>query len=229
MSDENTSSKIDIIYSDKHIAVCIKPAGIPCESSNKSTATVLDILKAQLAEKGQEYVAMVHRLDQVTEGIMVFSLSPMSTGKLSESIASGATSKQYLAVVHGVPEESRGELHDILFKDSGKNKTFVVKRERKGTRPAALRYDVIGTIDNERFGRLSLLRIDLITGRTHQIRVQFSSRGMPLLGDGKYGAKDNFPFVALLSHKISFPHPKSRKPLEFTFDPPSAFPWDAFN
>ena len=228
MGGEDRIQKINILYSDRYIAACVKPAGVPCESADQNATTVLDMLKAQFAEKGQTYVAPVHRLDQVTEGVMIFSLSPKTTGKLSESIASKEVKKQYLTVIHGEPETRAGELHDILFRDPKKNKTFVVNRERKGTRQAALCYEVIATIEDERFGKLSLLRIDLITGRTHQIRAQFSSRGMPLLGDGKYGAKDNFPFVALLSHKISLSHPESRKLLEFSYSPPDVFPWNAF-
>lgn len=212
--------EIKIIYSDEAIVVCVKPAGVPCESANEKVKSLGDILCEQLKVP---YVGMVHRLDQVTEGLIVYSLSPKYTGKLCELIASGEAKKEYLAVVHGMPVPSIGEMRDLLFRDPRKNKSFVVDRQRRGVKEALLEYETLDT----KVG-LSLVRIRLHTGRTHQIRVQFSSRGMPLFGDGKYGAKDNAP-VALLSYKLSFPHPKTKKPLEFSLDKPSDSPWDKFD
>ena len=212
--------EIKIIYSDEAIVVCVKPAGVPCESANERVKSLSDILSEQL---GVPYVGMVHRLDQVTEGLMVYSLSPKYTGKLCELIASGEAKKEYLAVVHGTPVPPIGEMKDLLFRDPRKNKSFVVDRVRRGVKEALLEYEALSSKDG-----LSIVKIKLHTGRTHQIRVQFASRGMPLFGDGKYGAKDNAP-VALLSYKLSFPHPKTKKPLEFSIDKPTAYPWGSFN
>lgn len=212
--------EIKILYKDDSLAVCVKPAGVPCESANKNVKSLTEILSEQLKAP---YVGMVHRLDQVTEGLMVYSLSSKVTGKLCELIASREAKKEYLAVVHGTPENDKGEMRDLLFRDVKKNKSFVVNRKRGGVKEAFLEYEALDAKDT-----LSLVKIKLHTGRTHQIRVQFASRGMPLFGDGKYGAKDNAP-VALLSYKLSFPHPKTNKSMEFSLDMPTAYPWDKFN
>ena len=216
---------IKIIYFDRDLLVCVKPAGVPCESANDKVKSLGDILKEQL---GVPYIGMVHRLDQVTEGLMVYSLSEKATGKLSEYVANGTAKKEYLAIVHGIPEAPKGEMRDLLYRDPRKNKSFVVDRKRAGVKEALLEYSLIGSVES-RYGILSLVRIKLHTGRTHQIRVQFASRKMPLLGDGKYGAKDNGADVALLSCHLSFPHPKSGKPMEFSLDKPSTHPWDQFD
>lgn len=225
MTEKN---EIKIIYSDPSLLVCVKPAGVPCESADVNTKCLSELLTAQLTKDGDiPYVGMVHRLDQVTEGLMVYSLSEKATGKLSEYMASGEAHKEYLAVVHGVPEPPVGEMCDLLFRDPRKNKSFVVDRKRRGVKEARLEYAIVSSAGS-RYGTLSLVRIKLHTGRTHQIRVQFASRKMPLLGDGKYGAKDNGASVALLSCRLAFPHPKSGKRLEFSIDPPDSFPWNIF-
>ena len=225
MSENN---EIKIIYSDRSLLVCIKPAGIPCETANEKTKSLSDILSEQLSSNGKTpYIGMVHRLDQVTEGLMVYSLSEKATGKLSEYMSSGEAHKEYLAVVHGTPDAPEGEMRDLLFRDPRKNKSFVVDRSRRGVKEAKLEYKLLCTTDTP-YGTLSSVRIKLHTGRTHQIRVQFASRGMPLFGDGKYGAKDNAPRVALLSHRLVFPHPQNGKTMEFSIDKPNDFPWNIF-
>ena len=216
--------EIKIIYSDSSVVVCVKPAGVPCESANEKVKSLTNILSEQL---NAPYVGMVHRLDQVTEGLMVYSLSEKATGKLSEYIAGGQAEKEYLAVIHGIPELPEGEMRDLLYRDSKKNKSFVVDRKRGGVKEALLEYKLLGSAESK-YGTLSLVRIKLYTGRTHQIRVQFASRKMPLLGDGKYGAKDNGAGVALLSCRLSFPHPKSGKQMDFSIDPLGGFPFDIF-
>ena len=215
---------IKIIYSDQSLLVCVKPAGVPCESANEKVKSLTDILKEQLCAT---YVGMVHRLDQVTEGLMVYSLSEKATGKLSEYMASGVAHKEYLAVVHGIPEAPEGEMRDLLYRDARKNKSFVVDRKRAGVKEALLEYKLIGSAESK-YGTLSLVRIKLHTGRTHQIRVQFASRKMPLLGDGKYGARDNGADVALLSCRLSFPHPKNKKQMDFSIVPEDKFPFNIF-
>ena len=215
---------IKIIYSDQSLLVCVKPAGVPCESANEKVKSLTDILKEQLCAT---YVGMVHRLDQVTEGLMVYSLSEKATGKLSEYMASGEAHKEYLAVVHGIPEAPEGEMRDLLYRDARKNKSFVVDRKRAGVKEALLEYKLLDSTESK-YGTLSLVRIKLHTGRTHQIRVQFASRKMPLLGDGKYGARDNGADVALLSCRLSFPHPKTKNQMDFSIAPEDKFPFNIF-
>lgn len=221
---------VEIIYSDSSIIVCRKPAGTVCEATNgkESMITLLSEILSGGNDSKPRYVGLVHRLDQVTEGLMIFSADPKLTGKLSEAVAAKETEKEYLAVVHGAPAESEGEMCDLLFRDAKKNKSYVVKRNRKGVREAVLTYRLIDTVESK-YGEISLVAIKLGTGRTHQIRVQFASRGMCLVGDGKYGAKDNAPSVALLSHKLTLTHPKTKKRMIFEIDLPKESPWELFD
>ena len=221
--NEKNEKNIEVIYRDKSLAVCIKPAGVACEAADQRECMPSLISR----ELSVDYVGTVHRLDTVTEGLMLYSLDKRVTGRLTEAIAARETEKEYLAIVHGRPEETEGEMRDLLFRDSGKNKTYVVKRERRGVREAILTYRVIETKETD-YGVLSLVRVKLVTGRTHQIRAQFASRSMPLLGDGKYGAKDNAPRVALYSARISFAHPVGGKRMEYE-KIPSENPWDMFD
>ncbi len=179
---------MEILYSDRDIAVCVKPVGF------NSEADVPAALKDAL--DGEFFT--VHRLDQNVGGVMVYARSKAAAAELSRAIQSGEMIKEYLALVHGTPPVS-GLLEDLLWKDSSKNKVFVVKRERKGVKKALLEYKTL------RQGEDSLVRIRLHTGRSHQIRVQFASRGFPLLGDHKYGARDNIPAPYLFSCKLTFP------------------------
>ena len=133
-------------------------------------------------------------------------------------MAEGRFQKEYLALVHGRPEDPSGDMEDWIFKDA-RNKTFVVKRERKGVKKASLSYETLQTRADETYGTLSLVRIRLHTGRTHQIRVQFASRKMPVLGDGKYGAKDNAPFLGLACCRLTFRHPATGEAMTFTHMP----------
>ena len=179
---------MEILYSDRDIAVCVKPVGL------NSEADVPNALKEAL---GDEFFT-VHRLDQNVGGVMVYARSKTAAAELSRAIQSGEMIKEYLALVHGAPAES-GVLEDLLWKDSSKNKVFVVKRERKGVKKAKLEYKTL------RQGEDSLVRIRLHTGRSHQIRVQFSSRGFPLVGDHKYGTRDDASAPYLFSCKLTFP------------------------
>ena len=186
----------EILYSDRDIAVIIKPVGIVSEDGEGSVCTLIrDAL-------GTDTVHPIHRLDRDVSVVMVYALSKKAAASLSQAVAENRLEKIYLAVVHGAPEAASGVYTDLLFKDSKKNKSYVVKRERKGVRHAELSYEVLATADER-----SLVRIKLHTGRSHQIRVQFSSRKMPLFGDRKYGAADGEKQIALFSHSITFPHP----------------------
>lgn len=159
----------------------------------------------------------VHRLDRETGGVMVYAKTPAAAAALSAQITQKQMKKEYLALVHGQAPDS-GEMLDLLFYDRTKNKSFVVSKARKGVKEARLAYR---TLCSEKRNGLpySLVQVRLLTGRTHQIRVQFASRQMPLAGDRRYGAKDDFPVLGLWAYRLSFFHPVSKEPLIFTQPP----------
>ena len=180
---------MEILHSDKDFVVCIKPVGVDSEHE----------LPATLQEKLGGEIFTLHRLDKNVGGIMVYARNKTAAAALSKAIAQGEMVKEYVAVVHGAPPPE-DDWEDLLFKDSRKNKVFVVKRQRNGVKMARLTYQVLKT------GEQSLVRIRLYTGRSHQIRVQFSSRGFPLVGDHKYGSRDDAKAPMLYSCCITFPY-----------------------
>ena len=179
---------MEILYSDPRIAVCLKPVGMDSESD------VPNALKEQLG--GECFT--VHRLDQNVGGVMVYARTKAAAAELSQAIQDGTMIKEYVAWVHGTPPES-GDWTDLLWKDSIRNKVFVAKSERKGVKKARLEFRRLAA------GADSLVRIRLHTGRSHQIRVQFASRGFPLIGDHKYGARDEANAPCLFSCRLTFP------------------------
>lgn len=180
---------MEILYSDQNIIVCIKPVGLDSEKQ------VPELLKTKF--DGDIYT--VHRLDMNVGGVMVYARKKQAAAQLSRSIQEGTMIKEYMATVHGTPPES-GEWEDLLWKDSRKNKVFVVKRMRNGVKKAKLEFVRLTE------GEASQVRIKLHTGRSHQIRVQFASRGYPLVGDHKYGSRDKKTAPMLYSCKITFPY-----------------------
>lgn len=203
------------LFENSEIIVIVKPAGISSEENGKD-----NVIKRLREIYGISEIYTVHRLDQVTSGVMVYAKTKNAASFLTKQITENTFTKEYHAVVHGVMEEEKGEFCDLLFKDSAKNKSFVVKRERKGVKKASLSYETVKTE-----GELSLVKIRLHTGRTHQIRVQFSSRKHPVYGDGKYGASDNIPFIALFSSSLTFYDPETKKQMTFSAPLPR---WDFF-
>lgn len=199
---------MNILFEDGEIIVCEKPAGASCEKCGIPG----DMTTALLEHTPEIY--MVHRLDTPTRGLMVWAKTKRSAASLSEQFASGKAHKEYEALVHGIPAPTEGEMEDFLFFDRNKNKSFAVKKQRNGVKKALLTYRTVET-SAENGVVLSRVRIQLQTGRTHQIRVQFASRGMPLAGDGKYGAKDNRKELALRCAELSFFHPVSGEHLCF--------------
>lgn len=179
---------MEILYTDTHIVVCVKPVGLDSEA---------DVPRSLSEVVGGTFFP-VHRLDKNVGGVMVYARTKAAAAALSKVIQDNAMVKEYVALVHGTPPE-QGDWEDLLFKDSSKNKVFVVKRERKGVKKARLEF--IRQTDSDP----SLVRIRLHTGRSHQIRIQFASRGYPLLGDHKYGAHDDSPSPMLFSCKLTFP------------------------
>lgn len=182
---------MEILYSDKQIIVCVKPVGLDSEHE------VPEALKEDLGGE----IFPIHRLDKNVGGVMVYARTRQAAAALSKAVQEGTMVKEYVALVHGTPPES-GDWTDLLFKDSSKNKVFVVKKERRGVKKARLEFTRLTE------GETSLVRIRLHTGRSHQIRVQFSSRGFPLVGDHKYGARDDSPAPMLFSCKLTFPYGK---------------------
>ena len=180
---------MDFIYTDKDIAVCVKPVGMDSEH---------ELPEAIVKELGGE-VFPVHRLDKNVGGLMVYARTRRAAAALSRAIQEGTMVKEYVAVSHGTPPE-QGDWQDLLWKDARSNKVFVVKRQRKGVKEARLEFTRLSV------GEASLVRVRLHTGRSHQIRVQFASRGYPLVGDHKYGARDETPSPMLFSCALTFPY-----------------------
>ncbi|MBQ9744624.1 MAG: RluA family pseudouridine synthase [Clostridia bacterium] len=207
-----------ICYKDKNIVVCEKPYGISSQQSDKEN--MISLLEKELGCT----VYPVHRLDITTSGLIVYALNKKSSATLSDMIAKGELQKEYYAIVHG-EIQTQGRLIDLLYHDRIKNKSFVTDAERKGVKRAELEYKLVDTIE-QNGDMLSLTRIKLITGRTHQIRVQLANIGHPLCGDGKYGARDNLR-IHLHSAFLSFTHPISRKKLTFSSAPYGDM-WDKF-
>lgn len=205
---------VNILYEDKWLCLCIKEPGILSEEGGMP-----ELLKEQC---GMAHFC-VHRLDRAVGGLMVYARDSRTAGKLSALVSGREFEKEYLAIVQGKPENDSGEMCDLLFKDSSKNKSYVVSRMRKGVKEAKLEYEVICT-HNESI----LVKIKLHTGRSHQIRVQFSSRSMPLLGDVKYGSVYKDCSIALWSHRLSFKHPVTGKTIDISQLPPQVSPWTDF-
>ena len=211
---------MDILFEDKHLIFAVKPVGVLSQSGDGEN--MIDLLSV-----GRGEIFPIHRLDKNVGGVMVFAKTKSAAARLSDMVQKNEIRKEYLAVVCGVPQEKSAVLKDLLFKDSSKNKSFVVKRMRKGVKEASLEYETLGTVgDGE--DSLSLLKILLHTGRTHQIRVQFSSRKLPLLGDRRYGGKSAECDVALFSHSLTLKHPFTGEELHFEAEPKNEYPWNLF-
>lgn len=207
---------MEIIYADKRIVVAVKPVGI---LSTDEPGGMPELLRQEL---GTDCVRTVHRLDAQVSGLMVFARSVKAASMLSEQMRNHLFHKEYLAVVHGEPPEA-GTLVDLLGRDKRRRLTYVSQVPGPDVREAKLNYRVL-----DRCEGYSLVSICLETGRTHQIRVQFASRGWPLVGDRKYGiGGENVP-IALWSHRLAFIHPETGQPLEFTLLPPKESPWHWF-
>lgn len=207
---------MEIVYQDEQLVVCLKPAGL---LSTDEPGGVPERLREQLHT---EEIRTVHRLDRVVGGLMLLARSAEAASALSRQIRDGDFDKRYLAVVHGETPD-RGELRDLLLRDKAERKTYVVTERAKGVQEAVLRFETLGRAEG-----LSLVRIELLTGRTHQIRCQFSSRGLPLVGDRKYSLNEDGCEIALWSQSLSFLCPSSGERLRFSAPPPARWPWTLF-
>lgn len=205
---------IEIVYADEDIVVCVKP---PRVLSTDEPGGVPELVRQALSTQD---VRTVHRLDRVVSGLMVLARSPQAASELSRQIREDRFEKEYQAVIHGVPEEKEGRLTDLLLRDKARKMTMVVPEMAKGVQPAALCY---GVLSGNR--RLTKVQIRLETGRTHQIRVQFSSRNLPLVGERKYSTLEDPCEIALWSYRLAFCHPITGEKMEFIKEPPRVYPW----
>ena len=209
---------MEILYQDKRILVAIKPSGV---LSTDEEGGMPQLLRDELGDPNA-CVRTVHRLDAAVSGVMVFARSAKASSLLSQQIRERKFSKEYLAVVHGQPP-AEGELMDLLARDKQRRITYLTDTPGKEAQEARLTYQVLA----QRQG-FSLVKIQLHTGRTHQIRVQFSSRGWPLAGDRKYGRDTTEHPIALWSHSVAFAHPETGETMEFRQNPPDTYPWNLF-
>ena len=207
---------MELIFQDRDIVVCVKPARV---LSTDEPGGVPELVRQALGDPTAD-VRTVHRLDRVVSGLMVLARNPAAASELSRQIREAGFQKEYLAIVHGCPEQPCGRLEDLLARDKARKMTFVAKEMAKGVQPAALTYQVLNAQNG-----MSRVRIQLETGRTHQIRVQFASRNMPLVGERKYSTLEDPCEIALWSYRLAFIHPATGEPMEFVLEPPMAYPW----
>ncbi len=210
---------MEIFYSDEMVIVCVKPQRV---LSTDEPGGMPELVRDALADPNAD-VRTVHRLDRVVGGLMVLARNAQSASELSRQIREDKFKKEYMAVVHGRPEYDVGKFYDLLFRDKARKMTMVANEPGKGVQPASLGYRVLAHCDG-----MSKVRIQLETGRTHQIRVQFASRGLPLMGERKYSTLEDDCEIALWSCKIGFTHPTTGKKMEFEIEPPNVYPWNCF-
>ncbi len=207
---------MEIIYMDADLLVCVKP---PRVLSTDEPGGLPELLRQELGDENAP-LRTVHRLDRVVSGLMVLARNAQSASELSRQIRENEFHKEYLAVIHGQPQESEGTLTDLLYRDKARKMTRVALQPGKGVQEAVLHYELLRSAQD-----MSRLRIRLQTGRTHQIRVQFSSRGMPLVGERKYAELKDSCEIALWSYTLGFTHPRTGQSMTFTKEPPEDHPW----
>lgn len=209
---------MELLYVDWEIVVCIKPARV---LSTDEPGGLPDLIREALGDPEAD-IRTVHRLDRVVSGVMVLARNAKAASELSRQIREDRFQKEYLAVLHGCPEKTRGTLRDLLYRDKARRMTMVAAEPAKGVQEAILDYQLLAKSET-----LSRVSVQLRTGRTHQIRVQFSSRGMPLVGERKYCTLEDPCEIALWSHCIGFHHPGTGEWVTFSKEPPQIYPWTA--
>lgn len=214
---------LDILYEDNHVICVVKEPNIPVNLDDSKDVCLMDLIKDYLKvtynKPGNVYLGLVHRLDRPVGGVMVFAKTSKAASRLSEAIRTDKVEKKYLAVIDGIPQKSKDTLIDYLHKDTKTNTVKTTTKDRG--KYASLDYTTLQTKNN-----LSLLQIHLHTGRSHQIRVQFSSRNLPLLHDQRYHPHPSRGQIALWSYSLSFPHPTKQTTVTITKLPPQ--PWHNF-
>ncbi|PZE21887.1 RluA family pseudouridine synthase [Paenibacillus xerothermodurans] len=218
--------EVPVLYEDNHVIVVVKPVNVPTQADDSRDPDLLTLIKQDLKQRhhkpGNVYLGLVHRLDRPVGGVMVFAKTSKAASRLSDAVRTRSIGKRYTAVVHGKPKQPQGTLRHYLLKDTKSNMVCVVPESKAGGKEAILDYRLLDHADG-----LSLIEVELHTGRPHQIRVQFAAIGCPLVGDQRYGMHLTKPGqqIALWSTKLSFEHPVTKEMLTFTSTPPKAFPW----
>jgi 23S rRNA pseudouridine1911/1915/1917 synthase len=210
---------MEILYSDNDIIVCVKPARV---LSTDEPGGLPDLLRQELGNLDED-IRTVHRLDRATGGLMVLARNAKAASELSRQIREEGIGKEYLTVVHGLCPE-QGSMRDLLYRDKARKMTFVADVPSKETREALLDYKRLGYNED-----MSLVAVRLHTGRTHQIRCQFASRGLPLVGERKYAELNDPCELALFSCALEFTHPSTGEKLRFSKEPPGQWPWNSFS
>ena len=218
---------VKVLYEDNHLIVAIKPAGVLSQSDGSNAPDMLTILKAYIKDKyqkpGEVYLGLVHRLDRPVSGVMVFARTSKAASRLSEQIRTRRVEKIYRCVVNGVLE-GEGRLDNFISKDEASNTVTVSDVEKPGFKASYLDYRALASKDG-----MTLAEVKLGTGRSHQIRAQMAHAGHPLLGDQKYGKKDErTKDIALEAYKLSFEHPVKREFITFEAPIPESYPWSLF-
>lgn len=225
---------IKILFQDECIIVVEKPPKMPCQSDKTEDENLLSLLTKQLLEGGTKdpYLGLVHRLDRPVGGVLVLAKTKEANRILSKQISERSLTKEYLTVVCGIPTDPHGELRDYLKKLVTINMSKVVPKGTKNAKEAILEYSLIDTRNTDEYGDISLLKLNLKTGRHHQIRVQLSNAGLPIWGDNKYNKvfvkKKGWTQISLWAHKIAFRHPKNNTLVSFLSIPNDEYPWNFF-
>lgn len=220
---------IRVIYEDNHLLVVEKPVNILSQGDDTNDKDMVNLLKDYVKKKynkpGNVYIGLIHRLDRPVGGVMVFAKTSKAASRLSEQVRNKTFNKTYLAIIHGNMKSGKDTLKDFLYKNKKTNMVTVVKKNHKDAKEAELDYKILNFKEN-----LSLVQVNLKTGRSHQIRVQFSSRKHPLYGDQRYGKEINKvgQQIALWSNKIELYHPTTKEKMEFTCHTPDKYPWNIF-
>jgi len=219
---------LDIIYEDNQIIVVKKPFNVPTQKDSSNDECLVDMIKDYIKLKynkpGNVYLGLIHRLDRPTGGIMVFAKTSKAAERLSKDFKEHNITKKYLAVLYGTPKAENGHLENYLKKDEKTNTVKISTQSEEGSKLAILNYNVLDYYDN-----LTLVEIELLTGRSHQIRAQMSANKTPVYADFKYGKGIKDTNLALFSYKLQFTHPTTKKLMTFLCEPPTTLPWNLFN
>lgn len=221
---------LEILYEDNHIFVVTKPVGLLCQGDKSGSDNLLDLLKEHIKAKankaGNVFLALVHRLDRNTGGVMVYAKTSKAAARLSEQFREHSVTKTYLAAIENELNPPKGEMVDYLIKDGKVRKAFCVAEQTPHSKIAKLKYKTVGQIQKSKSKPpLYLIEVNLLTGRFHQIRAQFANRQLPLVGDTKYGSTLRLPAPALWANQLSFDHPITKERLQFTAKPPNNWPF----
>lgn len=222
---------LNVLYEDNHLLIVEKPRNMLVQEDIVGDPDLLNVGKEYLVKKynkpGAAFLGLVHRLDRPVGGVILFAKTSKAASRISNEIRLNRFERKYLTVVRGTPKNKNGKLTDFLLKDTKKNKSAVVHPSTDGAKKAILRYKVLGVNPTE---DLSLLEVELETGRSHQIRVQLAHMGHPIYGDQKYGQKENKvgQQIALWASSINVKHPTKDEMIEVTLNPPHEYPWNIF-